>query len=58
MSITVSTLCNANEALSAILNKPGSFHVAIVEVITFLKPYVIEFFSFIFFFNMTRICGK
>uniref|UniRef100_A0A2N9EXH9 HTH myb-type domain-containing protein n=1 Tax=Fagus sylvatica TaxID=28930 RepID=A0A2N9EXH9_FAGSY len=29
---SVSTLCNANEALSAILNKPGSFHVAIVEV--------------------------
>uniref|UniRef100_A0A2N9HU22 Two-component response regulator-like APRR2 n=1 Tax=Fagus sylvatica TaxID=28930 RepID=A0A2N9HU22_FAGSY len=32
MDYIVSTLCNANEALSAILNKPGSFHVAIVEV--------------------------
>jgi hypothetical protein len=35
MSITVSTFCNENEALTAILDKPGSFHVAIVEVIIF-----------------------
>lgn len=35
MSIAVSTFCNENEALTEILNKPGSFHVAIVEVISF-----------------------
>ncbi|XP_075641453.1 two-component response regulator-like APRR2 isoform X2 [Castanea sativa] len=32
MDYIVSTFCDENEALSAILNKPGSFHVAIVEV--------------------------
>jgi hypothetical protein len=32
---SVYTFCNENEALSAISNEPGSFHVAIVEVISF-----------------------
>lgn len=30
--ITVVTFCNENDALSAILSKPETFHVAIVEV--------------------------
>ncbi|KAK6935030.1 SANT/Myb domain [Dillenia turbinata] len=34
MDYIVSTFCNKNEALSAISNKPESFHVAIVEVNT------------------------
>lgn len=32
MDYIVSTFCNENEALTAVLDKPGSFHVAIVEV--------------------------
>ena len=34
MLSTVSAFCNENEAMSAISNKPESFHVAIVEVMT------------------------
>ncbi|TXG54349.1 hypothetical protein EZV62_019605 [Acer yangbiense] len=34
MDYIVSAFCNENEALSAISNKPDSFHVAIVEVTT------------------------
>ncbi|KAF9685500.1 hypothetical protein SADUNF_Sadunf03G0061100 [Salix dunnii] len=34
MDYIVYTFCNENEALSAISNEPGSFHVALVEVST------------------------
>ncbi|KAJ0111922.1 hypothetical protein Patl1_01185 [Pistacia atlantica] len=34
MDYIVSAFCNENEAMSAISNKPESFHVAIVEVST------------------------
>lgn len=48
MSIAVSTFCNENEALTEILNKPGSFHVAIVEVISFADD-ICHMISLLFF---------